>query len=368
MRAASEPRGRGTARRLAVVDPRAAGARLTDLSALATLLRPGDLLVVNDAATLPASLRVEGEALELRLLRRNPGETWEAVLFGAGDWRTRTEHRPAPRRVQAGEVLRLPGELSAQVVSVDPSSTRRLTLRFEPTGGALWEALYRAGRVVQYSHLSEALELWDVQTAYAARPWAMEAPSAGLPLSWELLFALRRGGVSLAPLTEACGLSATGDPALDAALPLTERFEIPAQTLAAIEGTRARGGRVIAAGTSVVRALETWGLDGRVAGDTALRIGPGHTLRVVDGILSGLHQAGESHFALLQAFAPATLLGAAVELADAAGLLAHEFGDAMLVLPGALEGMARTEGEPEGRISASVPGAPGRRSRCPAAG
>jgi S-adenosylmethionine:tRNA ribosyltransferase-isomerase len=219
-------------------------------------------------------------------------------------------------------------------------------IRFDREGDALWGALYRHARPVQYSYLAHPLPLWAVQTVYAARPWALEMPSAGRPLSWEILLALRRNGVRWAALTHAAGLSATGDLAIDAALPLPERYDIPAATVSAIDETRARGGRVIAVGTTVVRALE--GAAAKVAagattarvlpagpGTTDLRIGPGFRPHIADGVLSGTHAAGESHHALLAAFAPGDLLDAALAYAERTGFQTHELGDAMLVLPGA---------------------------------
>src|SRR5438552_9569426 len=161
-------------------------------------------------------------------------------------------------------------------------------------------------------------------------------PSAGRPLSWEILLALRRQGVEWAFLTHAAGLSSTGDPALDAALPLPERFDIPAATIAAIADTHRRGGRVIAVGTTVVRALEGGSApDGSLhegSGVTDLRIGAGYRPRVVDGILSGVHTTAESHFALLAAFAPLDLLRSAERYAESHGFTSHELGDSMLIL------------------------------------
>jgi S-adenosylmethionine:tRNA ribosyltransferase-isomerase len=162
-------------------------------------------------------------------------------------------------------------------------------------------------------------------------------PSAGRPLSWQLLAALRRRGVELAWLTHAAGLSATGDPALDAALPLPERYHIPRATAAAVHRARADGRRVIAVGTTVVRALEGAARAGQWAGGngtTDLVLGPDSELRAVDGILTGIHAPGESHFRLLGAFAPAALLDAASRHARARGYVPHELGDLCLVLPG----------------------------------
>jgi len=179
-----------------------------------------------------------------------------------------------------------------------------------------------------------------VQTVYAGRPWAFEMPSAGRPLSWETLLALRRRGVHWAALTHAAGLSATGDPAIDAALPLPERYDIPAATVTAIEETRRRRGRVIAVGTTVVRALEGANVANGIlkagSGTTDLRIGPHFQPRIVDGILSGTHADGESHFALLGAFASSQLLRDAAAFADACGFHTHELGDSMLIAPGVL--------------------------------
>jgi len=328
--------------RLLVVDGAASALRERRTTALPGLLSPGDLLVVNDAATLPASLRGSdgaGAPVEARLisadLERGAGHFW-AVLFGAGDWRQRTEDRPPPPPLATGARLRL-GRLAAEVVARASLSARLVVLRFEGSADDLWAALYQSGRPVQYSYLAHELPLWAVQTVYAARPWAFEMPSAGRPLSWEILLALRRNGIRWAALTHAAGLSSTGDPSLDAALPLPERFDIPAATVAAIAETHQHGGRVIAVGTTVVRALEgASASDGTLRagpGVTELRIGPGYRPRVVDGILSGIHTAAESHFAVLAAFAPLDLLRAAERYADTHGFKTHELGDAMLILP-----------------------------------
>ncbi|HVY37123.1 MAG TPA: S-adenosylmethionine:tRNA ribosyltransferase-isomerase [Polyangia bacterium] len=337
--------------RLLVIDPRAAarpegpaaGLRETRTRALADFLAAGELLVVNDAATLPASLRGQdavGRPVEARLLAARAGERFAAVLFGAGDWQVRTEDRPLPPELPVGAWLRF-GALGARIAARDATWSRIVELEFDRRGDALWDALYREGRPVQYAHVAHELPLWAVQTVYASRPWSFEMPSAGRPLSWELLLALRRKGVRIVSLTHAAGLSSTGDPALDAALPLRERYDIPEATVRAVLETRARGGRVVAVGTTVVRALEgaaahPQGLRPGI-GETDLRITPAFRPRVVDGLLSGAHAAGESHFQLLAAFAGPTLLAAAASHAERAGFLTHELGDSMLVLPGALE-------------------------------
>ena len=332
--------------RLLVVDPvarRFGDRRLTDLPGL---LDAGDLVVVNDASTLPASLSgraPSGRPIELRLLGARGGGRFRAVLFGEGDWRTPTEHRPAPERLAPGALLRLGGEppLLARVEAVDPLSPRLVDLSFDRRGAELLGALYRVGRPVQYAHLDEPLAIAAVQTRYAARPWAVELPSAGRPLTIALLGRLRRAGIELAAVTHAAGLSSTGEPAIDRALPLPERFEVSRATAQAIGRTRAQGHRVVAVGTSTVRALESaaraGGTAAAAAGETDLRIGPGFHPRVAAGLLTGLHDPGTSHFDLLSAFAPPALLRDALAHADAHGYLGHEFGDSCLILPGAAQ-------------------------------
>jgi S-adenosylmethionine:tRNA ribosyltransferase-isomerase len=318
---------------------RASGA-LTDgrLDELPSLLRPGDLVVVNDAATLPASLPARlpsGAAAEVRLVRAHDhGRRWQAVLFGAGDWRTPTERRAPPEPIAAGTRLHV-GDLAATVTAVSRVSARLVELAFDGDADAAWAAIYRHGRPIQYAHVPAPLALWSVQTAWAARPWAAEAPSAGVALDWELLTALGARGVALAAVTEGAGLSSTGDAALDAALPLPERFEVSALAVRAVAATRARGGRVVAVGTSVVRALESAAATGALeptSGETELLIGPGYRTRVVDGLVTGLHEPTASHYALLQAFATRAALAATYAHAERAGYLDHEFGDANLIL------------------------------------
>jgi len=175
---------------------------------LPSLLQPGDLLVVNDAATFPGSLRA-GD-VELRLVAERPDGSFRAVLFGAGDWRIPTERRPPPPAPTVGDELEV-GPLRARVECV--IRPRLVDVRFDKSGAELWLALYRHGRPIQYSHLSRPLRLWDVQTPYGGRPWSAELPSAGRPLGFAMWEALRARGVKGAALTHACGLSAT-DPCL----------------------------------------------------------------------------------------------------------------------------------------------------------
>jgi S-adenosylmethionine:tRNA ribosyltransferase-isomerase len=347
MRAATWPRPSPLAERLLLVDPARASFEDARVRDLPMVLRAGDLVVVNDAATFPASLSgstSSGARIEARLAGRLAGGAWRAVLFGEGDWRTKTEDRPAPPRLVRGEALTL-GGLSARVEAVLPASPRLVALRFDADDDVVWRALYAAGRYVQYAYTKAPLAPWHLQTVYAAEPWASEMPSAGRPLTWALLLGLLGRGVRLAHVTHAAGLSSTGEARLDAALPLPERFRIPAETARAVDETTRAGGRVVAVGTTVVRALEGAAIaakgahgSGRVLpgeGTTDLVIGPGFRPRVAAGLLTGLHERGASHFALLEAFAPRPLLERAYTHAEHEGYLCHEFGDSSLILPSA---------------------------------
>lgn len=337
MTPAAWPREPREETRLLVVEGESRLFRHTTIADLPRVLQAGDLLVVNDAATLPASLpaRVTGGApIELRLAAAHDERDWWAVAFGPGDWQQRTEDRPPPPALDEGDTLAVGAELRAQVREVSPVSSRLLRLRFDAEGAGLWSALYRAGRPVQYSYVEAPLALWHVQTSYRSRPWAVEMPSAGHALTAALLQRVRARGVSVGWLTHGAGLSSTGDAALDAALPLPERYDVPAATVDAVERARRARGRVVAVGTTVVRALES------AAGGGTLRAGPGTAdlrldsssrLRVVDGILTGMHEPGSAHFRVLGALAPPALLEEAWREAEARGYLAHEFGDAMLV-------------------------------------
>jgi S-adenosylmethionine:tRNA ribosyltransferase-isomerase len=259
MSPATWPRDNPQEERLLRIEPareRFIDARIADLPAM---LHEGDLVVVNDGATLPGSFHgvtAAGAPVEVRLCQALAEGRFSALLFGAGDWRTRTEDRPAPPPLAPGDTVRFGEDLSAVIERHSAASARLVEIAFHERGARLWEALYRWGRPVQYAYLKAPLKLWHTQTRFAARPWCAELASAGRPLSWRLLLDLTRRGVRIASLTHAAGLSSTGDPALDALLPLPERFEIPEATVTAVREAKARGGRVIAVGTTVTRALE----------------------------------------------------------------------------------------------------------------
>ena len=343
MRAAALPTQRPRDARLLVID-RHGELHHAERSHLARWLRPGDLLVANDAATLPASLHgthlPTGEPIEVRLagrasLRVDAVRTFSAIVFGAGDFRTRTEDRPPPPPLCAGDRLQL-GPLQASVAR-RLDHPRLVELRFDGDADAIWAGIARHGRPIQYAHVPQPLALWDVWTRVAALPVAFEPPSAGFVLDWQLLHALRERAIGFATLTHAAGLSSTGDIALDAHLPFDEPYDLPAATVAAVQAARERGDRIVAIGTTVARALEH-----AAAQPGGLRAGPGVAtnrlgrstrLGVVDALVSGTHEPGSSHHELLRAF----VSEATLDRIDAAlgspspGYRTHEFGDSVLV-------------------------------------
>lgn len=328
--------------KLLVVDP-ARNLIHVPRSAFVNFLRPNDVVIANDAATLPASLngthQQTGTPIEVRLAGRSSLDPldvrrFSAVVFGEGDFHVRTEDRPLPPRLQSGDTLLL-GPLHA-TVEKSLGHPRLVSLHFSGTADEIWAGLAHHGKPIQYSHLQTSLELWDVWTRIAGLPVAFEPPSAGFVLDWHVLSAIREHHATFATITHAAGISSTGDEDLDQLLPFDEPYRIPATTVKAVEVARQRGGRVIAVGTTVVRALEDAATeDGHLrAGEGVAkgRIGPTTRLRVVDAILSGTHERGTSHYELLRAFLEdSTLQRATDELIDR-GYKTHEFGDSVLIL------------------------------------
>ena len=318
-------------------------------AALVEFLRPGDLVVANDAMTLPASLSgvhlATGAPIELRLagLQAPAGGDLRksiAVVFGAGDFRMRTEDRPAPPPLSAGDRLAF-GDLRARIVR-KIGHPRLVAVAFDGSAEAMWQGLARHGRPIQYAHVPQPLALWDAWTAIAAVPVAFEPPSAGFVLDWALLAELSRRGIAFATLTHAAGISSTGDVELDRRLPFDEAYRIPGATARAIGHTRRLGGRIVAIGTTVVRALEHAVRDGGELGRRSSVVRPGNgvanqrigaatALCIVDAIVTGVHEPGSSHYDLLRAFTDDEALRRAGVALAAHAYRGHEFGDSLLV-------------------------------------
>lgn len=341
MLAAIEPAQRPGDARLLHVDSRG---RMQTLprSQLIDLLGPGDVVVANDAATLPASLQGvhtrSGMRIEIRLAGRrslDPADThrFTAVAFGAGDYRIRTEHRELPPAFCVGDALEL-GPLTAFVEDV-PGHPRLLEIRFEGSMSHVWAGIAAHGRPIQYAHLVQPLALWDVWTPIASSPVAYEPPSAGFVLDWRAIAAMRQRRIEFVTITHAAGISSTGDAALDACLPLDEPYEISSAASTAIDRARSCRRRIVAVGTTVVRALEHAIGDGDSIrpgrGMADQRIGAATRLRVADVILTGTHEPHTSHHDLLGAFADDAMLAQIDAILDREGFRTHEFGDSLLL-------------------------------------
>ena len=202
MIAADRPVRRPPRAKLLIIDQRG-GIRHTLRTALVDFLWPGDVVVANDAATLPASLTGRlvpgGQPVEIRLAGRDSLDPeavgrFSAVVFGAGDFHTLTENREPPPPLGPGDRIAL-GPLTA-TIERRLGHPRLVSLRFDGPAGAVWAGIARHGRPIQYAHLSEPLALWDVWTSFAGPPVAFEAPSAGFALDWGTLSALRERGVA----------------------------------------------------------------------------------------------------------------------------------------------------------------------------
>jgi S-adenosylmethionine:tRNA ribosyltransferase-isomerase len=372
LEAAAPPETRGLRRdhvRLLLLDRDTGAVRHHRFDELPLLLEPGDLVVVNDSRTLPASLlgrTAGGAALEVRLAARarstgappwgspDPsggdggpgGERWAALPLGVpadgGDPAlVPTDARPVPPPLPPGERLLFGGGLTATVLGRHEEAPPLVWLAFDTGGERLAEALHRAGRPVRYAYVPRPWPLHHYQTMFAAAPGSAEMASAGRPFTVQTVRALRGRGVGLATISMHAGLSTYGDPATDRRFVPPEAYRVPEATAAAVARCRAGGGRVVAVGTTVVRALETAATTaGAVragSGVTRLRITPGHRLLAVDGLLTGLHEPEASHLDLLGAFVAPEVLGRAYTAALDAGYLWHEFGDVCLVIAGSAE-------------------------------
>jgi S-adenosylmethionine:tRNA ribosyltransferase-isomerase len=331
------PERRGLARdrvRLLVLDRLTHERRHARFDQLGGFLRPGDLLVFNASRTLPAVLdgqaTATGADVEVRLAQHRPDDSWLALLVH----RDGAPFQGAPGR---GGRLEFGEGLSAAVEGRDDYIPRLWVLRFSCAGPDLIERLHHLGRPVRYEHVTAPWPLEYYQTVYARDPGSAEMPSAGRAFSWRLLFELRRRGIVTASVVLHTGLSSYLDDALDAQHPVAEEeYVVSEATAGQVERTRRRGGRVIAVGTTVVRALESVaGPGGTVRaghGYTRLRITADHDLRAVDGLLTGLHEPEASHLDLLAAFVPPAVLREAYAEAVELGYLWHEFGDLNLIL------------------------------------
>lgn len=316
-------RARDDVRLLVARDSGVEHARFRDLAAQ---LSPGDLVVVNTSATRPAAVdgvRPGGAGITVHFSAPDRAGRWVVELRGPDGARERGE---------PGEVVFLPGGA-------------RVELDAPVTEGRLWSAaltgelpveeyLDRYGRPITYDYVAGRWPLEAYQTVFARVPGSAEMPSAARPFTHRLVTDLVARGVTVAPVVLHCGVSS---PELGER-PQEEAFKVPASTARLVNETRRSGGRVIAVGTTVTRALETVARrDGTVeagGGKTDLVLDASRPARAVDGLVTGWHPPGASHLSLLEAVAGTTLVQRAYDAALAARYLWHEFGDSCLLLPG----------------------------------
>jgi S-adenosylmethionine:tRNA ribosyltransferase-isomerase len=292
---------------------------------LGDFLEAGDLFVVNTSATLPAAIpaRLGDREVELHL----------STPVGNLDWvvEIRSLERTPLRPPRTATVARLPGAASAEFLAPYLGSSRLAVARLA-LGEPVERYLARHGRPIRYRHSPADLGIDAYQTVFSRHPGSAEMPSAGRPFSAEMVAGLVARGVVFAPITLHCGVSS-----LEAAeSPYPERYDVPSQTARLVNSTRWWGGRVLAVGTTVVRALETVADDDGVvsggAGLTNLVVTPERGVRAIDGLVTGWHEPESSHLQLLEAVAGPELLSRSYDAAHAAGYRFHEFGDSHLIL------------------------------------
>lgn len=329
LQASLTPEDRGLSRdevRLLVTT--AQGNRHTRFGQLPALLRPGDLLVVNDSQTLPASLPATGPAGPFLLNVSTP--------YGRGLWLVeprKAPDEPGPLPLEPGEEIAIAGQ-TAKIVAMYPGLPR---LWFVRVRGDLRPLMAQYGQPIRYGYVARAYPLEAYQTLFARWPGSAEMPSAARPFTPAVVEALRARGVRLAALTLHAGVSSLeveGSP-VEAQPLYPEPFRVPEGTAQEVNQARRDGRRVIAVGTTVVRALETAWDGGAVRpmeGYTRAYLHPGRAVHVVDGLVTGLHDPVTTHLALLYAlFDPRVIREAYAEAVDR-GYLWHEFGDSHLIL------------------------------------
>jgi S-adenosylmethionine:tRNA ribosyltransferase-isomerase len=302
-------------------------------SQIGEFLAPGDLVVVNTSATLAAAVdgNRAGAGVEVHFSAELDDGAWVVEVRPAG-----VSAGPAAD-LRPGEVITLDADADADAVLVldrpRPAGQARLWEARPRINGGVSRFLTRHGRPIRYSYVPCPWPLPEYQTVFAREPGSAEMPSAGRPFTAQVVTELITRGVTLAPVVLHTGVSSQepGEP------PQPERFRVPAATACLVNSTRQAGGRVIAVGTTVTRALESAAEpDGSVHarhGWTDLVLGPSRQARAVTGLVTGWHAPGASHLALLAAVAGTDLVGRAYDEAVRSGYWWHEFGDSCLLLP-----------------------------------
>lgn len=300
---------------------------------LADHLAAGDLVVVNDSATVAGQL-------DGRSTRHGTVVVHVATPLDDGTWVVEVRTAPAAARAvldaASGDRITLTG------VTLDllepyprdgssPTSSGNRLWRARATGDVV-RAMNRHGRPISYGYLDRVYPLSAYQTVFATSPGSAEMPSAARPFTDDLVTRLVSRGIGVAPITLHTGVSSqeAGE------APQPERFEVTDATARLVNAVRAGGGRIVAVGTTVTRALESAVDGGRVvarSGWTERVVTPANPPQVVDGLVTGWHDPAASHLLLVEAVAGTALTQSAYDAAVEGGYLWHEFGDAALLLP-----------------------------------
>jgi S-adenosylmethionine:tRNA ribosyltransferase-isomerase len=329
--ATEPPEARGLSRdevRLLIATPQEL--RHVRFKDIAEALSPGDLLVVNTSSTRAAAvegIRSDGRHVVLHFSTSLDDNSW-VVEFRSPD-----ETTPIPD-MNAGETIMLPSARRLHVLApADPATRASGRMWLTCLDASVEPYLAEHGRPITYGYVRDRWPLSAYQTIFAREPASAEMPSAARPFTDRLVTKLVTGGVNFAPIVLHCGVSSleAGEP------PQNERFRVPPSTAWLVNETHKAGGRVVAVGTTAVRALETVAReDGTVApgdGWTDLVLSPERPARAVEALVTGWHGPGASHLSLLEAVAGAELVQAAYDAALEGRYLWHEFGDSCLLLP-----------------------------------
>jgi S-adenosylmethionine:tRNA ribosyltransferase-isomerase len=313
--------------RLLVATP--AGVRHALFSQLGEFLAPGDLVVVNTSATLAAAAdgNRAGAPVEVHFSAELDDGAWVVEVRPAG-----VSDGPVAGLV-TGEVITLEAGATLVLDGPQPTGQARLWRARARIDGGVSAFLARHGRPVRYAYVPSPWPLTEYQTVFAREPGSAEMPSAGRPFTDQVVTDLITRGVAIAPVLLHTGVSSQepGEP------PQPERFRVPEATARLVNSARQAGGRVVAVGTTVTRALESAAdPDGTLRarhGWTDLVLGPARPAQVVTGLVTGWHAPGASHLALLAAVAGSALVERAYAEALRWEYRWHEFGDSCLLLP-----------------------------------